>query len=75
MLNLKQIIADVDEIHHIRSLPHFQDYLPQQRATQSDLIIMSMTPQDRMKTALEKKLHLVRRLREKIIFRMKAAEE
>jgi hypothetical protein len=36
---------------------------------------MSMTPQERMKTALEKKLYLVRRLREKIIFRMKAAEE
>jgi hypothetical protein len=28
VLNLKQIIADVDEIHHIRSLGVHKDYVP-----------------------------------------------
>lgn len=68
-------MADVEEIHHIKSLPHHIEYDKVASTKMSDLVVMSMTPQERMRTALDKKLYLIRRLREKIIFRMKAAED
>jgi hypothetical protein len=43
ILNLRQIIADVDEIHHIKSLPHHSEY-DKAKSQMSDLVIMSMTP-------------------------------
>ena len=34
-----------------------------------------MKPEEKLKSALEKKLFIVKRLREKVVFRLKAAQE
>ena len=36
---------------------------------------MSLKPEEKLKSAIEKKLFLVKRLREKVVFRLKAAED
>lgn len=46
-----------------------------ERVTGTTLIVMSMSHEARLLTALEKKVHRIKKLREKVGFRMKAAEE
>ena len=70
-MNLHQVIADVNEIKYIKSLPPDQEYEPNQQ----NLIMMSLTLEERMKSAQEKKLYKIRRLRDKVTFRLRSAEE
>jgi hypothetical protein len=39
------------------------------------LVVMSMTHDDKLLTIYERKMNLVHRIREKVVFRMRAAEE
>jgi hypothetical protein len=67
-------MADINEIRVIKSLPSHKEYIPRE-AQRGDLVVMSVDPLEKMKSALDKKLFLIKRLREKIIFRLNAAEE
>lgn len=72
--NLTHIIHDLDEIHHIRALPKNMEYTSHEDNYQH-LVVMSMTHEDKLLTVYERKMNLVQRIREKVVFRMRAAEE
>lgn len=72
--NLTQIVHDLEEIHHIRALPKSMEYTSHEDNYQH-LVVMSMTHDDKLLTVYERKMNLVQRIREKVVFRMRAAEE
>jgi hypothetical protein len=72
--NLRQVIKDIEEIKHIKSLPQNMEYSSPDENYQN-LVIMSLTHEDRLLSVMDRKKNLMQRIRDKVVFRMRSAEE
>ena len=77
IINLNQVLKDVEEIRYIKALPEKEEYVSEADREQGLYVIaMSMAAEDKyLQTPMERKLHKIGRIREKIKFRLRAAEE
>ncbi len=71
MINLKQIIDAILEIRTLKSMPLEEEY----KSSNNQIVVMSMSHEEKTQTPLEKRANRIRIMREKVIYRMKAAEE
>lgn len=74
VLNMRQIVRDVEEIRHIKSLPPEEDYVSP-TDVQQNIVVMSLTHEERLQDAMDRKNFRIRKIRDKVLYRLKAAEE
>lgn len=75
VMNLTQVIADVAEIRAIQALPEEQEHEIPEDERYHGLVVMSMVHEEKVQSAMHRKEQRVQRLRDKIVFRIKAADE